>query len=449
MARVVIELELDRLELGTLIRKRRKELGLTLSDLANERISVPTLSNIERGTVYRVSEDNLAYIMDRLDLTEERLQDMQQQSKELERSLGVRLSRARHLIELKLYEEAREELNALEQEESLDDDPYHRISLQLQKGVLYRKLQQWERAKRALHQVIRLAQESDSKKTNDLTVEAYQFLSLCAFYGDQDYEKAIEYADAGLNIYEENAENLYMKGRTLYNKANYYFHLGRYGEAYKYIKQAQEISEQTHDIRILIYAYNLEGLIYSKQKMYNNAIQKFEKAIALSRKYYFVPDTACFLYLNLSDTYYHKEAYDEALYHIQIAHRLCQITGDQNMHAIVYYTFAEIYYKLKDLSKADAYVEKATELAKKVELTSEYLGLLALKAHIALDRQSKDVLNICQEGIKRAEQTKLYDKKKEFHFLLAKYHEYHGNTDQFAQETENLFRVEKLIKGGI
>ncbi|WP_147675152.1 helix-turn-helix domain-containing protein [Numidum massiliense] len=42
-------MELDPITLGSLIRKRRKDMGFTLNDLANDNVSVPTISNIERG----------------------------------------------------------------------------------------------------------------------------------------------------------------------------------------------------------------------------------------------------------------------------------------------------------------------------------------------------------------------------------------------------------------
>lgn len=109
-------MEIDRIELGTLIRQRRKELGLTLNDLADGHLSVPRSVTLKGERLHRISEDNLAYIMKRLDLTEESLKEMQQQS-----------------------DEARNELRELEKEDDIADYPFHRISLQLQKGVLFRK----------------------------------------------------------------------------------------------------------------------------------------------------------------------------------------------------------------------------------------------------------------------------------------------------------------------
>lgn len=441
-------MELDQIELGALIRKRRKELGLTLSDLANDHMSVPTLSNIERGAVSRVNDDNLAYIMDRLGLTEDDLQNMRRQSAEGKRRFTGRLTHVRHLIELQLYEEARHELNALEQEPDLKDYPAHRISAQLQKGILYRKLHQWERAKRTLHHVIRLAQEAKAEEANNLAAEAYYFLAICTFYGEQDYEKAIEYINIALNTFEENETNRYTKGQILYDKANYYFHLGRYGEAYKYVTKARTISEQVHDIRALIYEHNLEGLILYMQKMHHQAIRIIEKAIDLSRKYYPAPEIGSLLYLNLAEIYQSIHAPDKAIQCLDYAHKLCRRTNDTYVLTLVYTVYGEAYYQKKEYAEANRFIDNATKMAKKFKLNSEYLQLLMLKAKIALDQASEKIVHICKEGIQLAENTKLYDKKKEFHFFLANYYEQHGNNDEFIEETENLFRVEKVLMGG-
>lgn len=414
-------MEMDRIEFGALIRKRRKELGLTLNDLANSQVSVPTISNIERGVVYNVSEEKLTYIMERLGLTKEDIEEMARKTKQEEQRLAARISVARHLIQLKLYDEARRELSQLEKD-GLDDFPYYNISVQLQKGILYRKLQQWGRAKRALQSVIRMAQESNVKHKQNLVAEANYFLSICAFYGDQDYKKAIEYADQALDAFQEDKENLYFKGQILHDKATYCYHLERYGTAYKYVLEAQKVSAQTYDIRLLILEYNLEGLILSEQQMYDNAIQTLEKAIALSRKYYPVPDTASLLYLNLAEMYCRSKAFDEAIRCLDIAHKLCQMTKDQNILAIIYYLYGVVYYETQELDKAKTYATKATKLAEKFELTSEYLQLLELKAKIALECRSEDIKEVSQEGIQLADKTNLFDKKKEFHYILAKYY---------------------------
>src|SRR5690554_2865525 len=59
-------------EIGELIRKRRREQGLRLEDLADENISPATISNIERGVPY-VHQEKVRYVLSKLRLNPEDL----------------------------------------------------------------------------------------------------------------------------------------------------------------------------------------------------------------------------------------------------------------------------------------------------------------------------------------------------------------------------------------
>ncbi|AQS56964.1 hypothetical protein B0W44_15650 [Novibacillus thermophilus] len=126
---------------------------------------------------------------------------------------------------------------------------------------------------------------------------------------------------------------------------------------------------------------------------------------------------------------------------------MCQETKDEHNLAVVYISYGEVYYQTKDYEKALEFTNKATDLVKNFHFTYEYLQLLLVKAHISLGIHSEHILNICQEAIQLAEKTKLYNKKKDFHMVLAKYYDRCGNKEHFLRETENLFRVERLLQG--
>lgn len=52
-------------EIGEVIRKVRKDRGLKLEDLADNNISVATISNIERG-VPHVKTDKILYLLEKM-----------------------------------------------------------------------------------------------------------------------------------------------------------------------------------------------------------------------------------------------------------------------------------------------------------------------------------------------------------------------------------------------
>ncbi|WP_054950413.1 helix-turn-helix domain-containing protein [Numidum massiliense] len=437
---------LDPISLGSLIRQRRKALGLTLNDLANENISVPTISNIERGITGNVVSDKVAYIREKLGLTDEMVEQMMQKTEVEQERFARQLSFIRHLTELELYDEARKEVSALEKDERLNDFPLYATTAQLLKGIVLRKQGQWERAKKALNQVLRLLQEEDLDDATNLAAEAYFNLSIAVVLGDQDYEQGIAYTDKALEAFCEDGEGIELKGRILYQKGAYYLHLERYGEAFRYVMEARDVCESSHDIKNLLLTYNLEANVLKRQHLYDRAITVFQQAIDLASKWHPEVRMGSVLYLNLGDAHYHKKMYDQALRYYDISYNLCRKTTDQDTLAILYFSYAEIYYETKQFAKATEYVNKAAELAQKFNLTPDYLRFLLLKAKICSDQNSNEVKAICEEGLRLAEQSKLYNKKRDFHFVLASYYEQTGNREVFRQEAENMYFAEAQIR---
>lgn len=437
---------LDPILLGSLIRQRRKELGLTLNDLANENISVPMISNIERGITGNVISDKVAYIREKLGLTDEMVEKMLQKTEVEQECFARQISFIRHLGELELYDEARKEVSALERDERLNEFPLFAATAQLLKGIVLRKQGQWDRAKKALHQVLRLLQEDDLDDATNLAAEAYFNLALIFVLGDQDYEQGIAYSDKALAEFCEDGEETHLKGQILYGKGAYYFYLEQYAEAFRYAMEAREACESSHDVKNLLLTYNLEALVLKRQHLYDQAFTVFQQAVDLARKCCAEPWIGSVLYLNLGDAHFHKKMYDQALRYYDISYNLCRKTNDEHQRATLYYSYGEVYYETKQYDKAEEYANKATKLAQKFNLTSEYLPLLLLRAQIASGKNSDEVKAICEKGMQLAERSKLLNKKKDFHFVLANYHNRIGDREAFLHETENMFNIESITR---
>ncbi|WP_054950195.1 tetratricopeptide repeat protein [Numidum massiliense] len=232
----------------------------------------------------------------------------------------------------------------------------------------------------------------------------------------------------------------------LYNIASFYFHSEQYGQAYKYAIDARAKCEQMHDMRVFLFTYNLEARTLSEQHLYDKGVEVFKKAINLSRTRYPDPWLGSILYLNLGDTHYRDKAYEQALQCYDIAYRLCKETKDEQQRATLYYSYGEVYLAMGDVEKATDYADKAFEHKKKFRYNSEYLPLLLLKANIALEQNSSEVASICEEGNRLAETSKLFSKKKDFHFVLANYYKRTGNREAFHQETKHMYDIESLIR---
>ncbi len=438
---------IDPITLGALIRKRRKEMGLTLNDLASDTISVPTISNIERGITGNLASDKVAYIREKLGLTDELVQQMLTSTKEVDARFAQKIANVRYLAELNLLSEARQEVSALEGDDKLDEYPRYAITVQLLKGIVLQKQGKWERAKKTLQQVLRRLREEALEEPNNLAAEAYFNLSIIAAFDDQDYEKAIDYANMALDVFQKVGDEQQLEGRVLYNIGSFHFHLEQNGQAYKYAIEARSKCDQSQDMKTFILTYNLEAQTLKRQCLYEQAIQTFQQTIYLSRLHYTDPWLGSILYLNLGDTHYRAKAYEQALQCYDTSYRLCKETKDEHQRATIYYSYGEVYLAMGELERAKEFVNKSLELAREFDFTSEYLHLLLLQAKIASEQKSSDVTALCEKGISLAEKSKLFNTMKDFHFVLANYYDRIGNREAFHQETQHIYTIESLIRG--
>ncbi|SEN33746.1 helix-turn-helix domain-containing protein [Lihuaxuella thermophila] len=83
---------IDRVTIGHMIRKKRKELRLRLEDVADENVSPSTISNIERG-VQIVAKEKIAYVAQKLEVEIPEVSSMLRQIGKREQKILSKLKR--------------------------------------------------------------------------------------------------------------------------------------------------------------------------------------------------------------------------------------------------------------------------------------------------------------------------------------------------------------------
>ncbi|MRG28912.1 helix-turn-helix domain-containing protein, partial [Laceyella tengchongensis] len=99
-------------QIGELLRKRRKELGLRLEDLADDFISPSTISNIERGITY-VNEEKVRYIADKLGVNLEQIHELWAKEKQEEEQMELKLAAVESIVDLMNPDKGLEKLRKL------------------------------------------------------------------------------------------------------------------------------------------------------------------------------------------------------------------------------------------------------------------------------------------------------------------------------------------------
>jgi transcriptional regulator with XRE-family HTH domain len=156
-------------ELGGIIRKVRKDRGLKLDDLADDNVSVATISNIERG-VPHVSTEKVLYLLGKLDISLDAIPTLLLNKQEEIKELKFRLLGVESLHRSDNTQKALEILDSL----NIEDRHPLAAKVHLLRGRCLSKEKKLKKAERALYKAIQLASQSEDNEN----IESWSFNEL-------------------------------------------------------------------------------------------------------------------------------------------------------------------------------------------------------------------------------------------------------------------------------
>ncbi|WP_054948857.1 helix-turn-helix domain-containing protein [Numidum massiliense] len=434
---------------GELIRRKRKELGLTLQDIAGPTLSVPTISNIERGITRNVSQKKLDYILHKLGINLAELLDVEQEESELEDFFTVKLNQVNALILNNCFDEADERLKALEQEVKKMSNAVHTCRLSLYRGKLFMYEKKFDRAEWEFHNVIRRCEEFDVPSDSNLVSEAYGNLGYIAYH-QGNYNNAIKHTNKALHTFEATGERRYLKGRQLYNLALFYESMGKANKAYGLTSQALAIAKENGDYSSMINVYILKSIIQQNYFNINDALESLKEA----QKFLHLtndPKLTGIVWNNLGENYFLLGNYDMAELCFETSVAIKQKHLEDEFLIRSYMFLGQICAKRGNYSQAKTYLHEAIALSKKAG-NQKYLveSLLSLtKVYLTCKEtdNAKDVLETAYSFAKRHSFTK---ELREATVWLAQLYE-KSDKEKFRKYTDELYTIEKesLLEGGI
>lgn len=113
-----------------------------MNDLASDSISVPTISNIGRGITGNLASKKVAYIREKLVLTDEKVHQLLKNTKEENERFAQKIANVRYLVELNLLSEARQEISALQADDKLGD--YRRYTTTIRLSLFVTQHHLWD-----------------------------------------------------------------------------------------------------------------------------------------------------------------------------------------------------------------------------------------------------------------------------------------------------------------
>jgi tetratricopeptide (TPR) repeat protein len=263
-------------DIGQAIRRVRKERNLRLEDLADENISVATISNIERG-VSHVKFDKVDYLLKKLNIGIENLPEILMNEQREMREIKFELNRAEYVWRLGQYEKALQRVNDLQLS---DKHPLAPLGYYIKgKALLY--LKKYVKAERALYTAINLCNQKGYDKSDNIEAASFLEIGMCCYF-QNDIQKALEFTESGLDAFIEDGDRGYLKHVLLTNQLVFLEIMGRITEGLNRIQSIWEIVNEIQDHRILLLMYWLRAELLRRSNLNEQAIPFAEKGLDLA-----------------------------------------------------------------------------------------------------------------------------------------------------------------------
>lgn len=427
-------------ELGKFIRKKRKDQGLRLEDLADERISTATISNIERG-VPHVNREKIIYLMDKLKLDVNEVSQMLLEDSERMESMQLKFTAVDTLLSLGKIEKASRFLMNLPAK-SLS---HYRASIHLLKGRTYLRRKDWHRAEREFSDAIRLAERDRYAEKTNLLAACYLDLASCR-YLQYDLKHALQFIERGIQALKKDREDYdKIRYRLLTNQVAYLERSGFTDEALKRLNQLWLSLDSIQELSIILKMHIIRARLLRKVKLYHDAIKCARKGIQLAVDSYYYEEMF-HLWLILGMTYLD-------LYQLEDAEICFAFVGDledqvNNKEDIIRaYCALSYLYLLKDrLDDAERSANEAARLADEHpnQPIRDYIWILCGQIEKKRGNWVKAV-HCFQQAIELANRLDSSSTLLQSYVELAECYQFLQQEERFVETITQIYRLQKEL----
>lgn len=375
------------LSLGEKIKRKRKELNMTLKDLAADRITPGQISLVESGRS-NPSMDLLEYLAENLQTTVEYLMESEESQAEkicvfYEKTAESYVLSGDFISAEKYIENALYYAEKFGLEYRKARNLYIRADIAMKNGEL------------ALAQQIYLSANVIFIKQNKYEEVTRTFLNLGKITLKlKAYHSATSYLRQAEKVYLDNkiGDDLLL-GEIYYQMAEGYFKIDNITKAMNYSFLAKEKFEQVYDEEK--YAKTLLGISekYSENGDLSNAIKYSEKALEVYKDLNKGSHIA-YIENNLGRLFYEFENFEESFKHLEIAKDLRSRKKDQSVVETLF-NICENYIKLKDIEKCETTLKEINHVIDEnfVENVIEY-NLLWYRVYTIKEmyKEAEDIL---------------------------------------------------------
>ncbi len=422
-------------QIGELLRKKRKELGLRLEDLADEQISPSTISNIERGMPH-VNSEKVDYLSNKLGINLDELPDLLDEEKQKLKEIRLKLTYIESVIDLVSNEKCYANLKNL----NLPNNHPYASTFHYLKGKYFFNKHKWNKAQTHFLEAIRL--EDQSPELNKSNIKAASLNELArTYYFQNELEKALKYTEDGIESFVESGERKYCKHILLVSKAVYLEKLDRIDESQSTLNMLWEQKAEIESLDVILNMYELKATILKKLKSFDEAIKAAKDGIDIARinkvhnRSVELLTTLGGIYIETGDLQAAEKSFVAALC---IKEKL-----DKEYLLIPAYTqIGLVYLEQNRLKEALEHIKEAVKIGEKANDAIRYSSaLIALGDYYQKNNNPREAIHYYQKALNMARKHTQGHQEREIWFKLAQcWNEIDKN--EFHKCMERLFLIE-------
>ncbi|MBA4601736.1 helix-turn-helix domain-containing protein [Thermoactinomyces mirandus] len=419
--------QVDRIAFGKFVREIRLEKKLRQSDLIDDFLSQPVLSNIESGKG-QVSEDKMRYVLKKLGIEEELSKfylDRKEKKEEEEANeeLHISLIAVENTIDLVGADKGLEELREL----SVPYKHPFQVILAYLKAKGYFKKKNWKKAYNYFFNGIHLIDKHyPGMRTSNIKSACYHDLSTIE-YRQNRLHQALIYADEALKHFVKDGDRQYLKDLILISKVIYLEKLNRVGDAQTILDEiassgtSAQLVYGSESKEASLNMYEMEAKLLAKAKRYPQAVKFALKGIELARidRMY---ERSLELWTTLGSIFIETGKIHLAQCCFRTALNLKKKIKREYLLAYVYSQLGMLYYIQEDIKNAEKEFSFSLEYSRKTnDIYLEIVALTGLGKCLMKNGQRDQALSTLNEALKLADRHTFLDKKNELLMILANY----------------------------
>jgi len=232
------------------------------------------------------------------------------------------------------------------------------------------------------------------------------------------------------------------EGLDLYFIGVTYKQLGDFEKALEYLYQSLHIFREDGNRLFQSYPINVIGSIYFEKGDYIKALEYFDEGLAIRQESLDKLGEAGSLD-NIGFSHFKLGNYPQAISYCKQSLAIAEITQDERTQSNALLHLAEVYKQTGDIEKATEFSNRSLELKKAIGDRRREVEMLLFLADLYKSVDHDKVLDVLNNALQIAENTKMLDLFSRTHFHLSLYYKKDGNYEEAVKHLEAHITLEK------